>query len=232
MKLFGDVIINDGGMNMSIRGMHSELKLLDIITKNISRFGTPGYQKQIAVKTSFSEYIGSHAVEGITDTTPGRMRSSANPLDIIIENRGYFQVKGKNAIKLTRDGRFQLDKEGYLLSLNNEKVLGTDGEPIKFAQIPGDLKDIKVDEDGTINIYNRTYNQKETVGRLGIASEDGIPVRDVVVRQGFIEESNVNLADEFFNILPLRRNYEANKQAFILQNDNINKLLQMLGRPS
>lgn len=230
MKLFSGITVNEGGLNESIRGMRSEMKLLDLITFNITRFGKVGYQKKIPVKTSFAEFIGSHAVEGITDTSPGRMRLTGNPLDVVIEKSGYFQLEGKDGVKLTRDGRFEIDKDGWLRSLNKEKVLGSDGEPVFFDKIPGDYKDIIIDSDGTINLYNRKYAQKVFVGRLGVASEDGTPVRDVTVRQGVVEESNVVLADEFFNLIPIRRNFEANKQAFMIQNDNLNKLIQMLGR--
>lgn len=230
MKLFSGITINESGPNMSIRGMRSGMKLYDIITSNITGFNMPGYQKKVAVKTSFAEYIGSHAVEGITDTSPGRMLSTGNPLDMIIEESGYFQIQGKDTVNLTRDGRFEIDKDGYLVSLAQEKVLGADGEPIHFKEIPGEYKDIKVDDDGTINIYNKTFNKQFIIGKLGIASEDGTPARDAKVKQGIVEASNVNLADEFFSMLPIRRNFEANKQAFVLQNENINKLIQMLGR--
>ena len=230
MKLFAGITVNEGGMNMSVRAMRSEIKMFQLVTNNITRFGQVGYQKKIPVKTSFAEYIGSHGVDAITDTTPGRMRRTANPLDLILEKSGYFQVKGKETIKLTRDGRFEIDKDGYLVNLDSEKVLGADGEPIKFKTVPGELKDILIDPDGTINIYSRAMNAKIIVGRLGVASEDGTPVREVTVRQGYTEDSNVNLADEFFNILPYRRNFEANRQAFIMQSDNQNKLIQTLGR--
>lgn len=230
MKLFSGITVIDDGMNESIRGMRSGMKLLQLITNNITRFGVVGYQKKIPIKTSFAEYIGSHGVDAITDTTPGRMRLTGNPLDFIIETNGYFQVQGKDAIKLIRDGRFEISKDGYLITLDQEKVLGSDGEPIHFEKIPGNFKDIKVDPDGTINLYNKDYPKKIFVGRFSIASEEGTPIKEGVVRQGFVEESNVNLADEFFNMIPIRRNFEANKQAFILQSDNINKLIQMLGR--
>lgn len=230
MKLFSGITINESGPNMSIRGMRADMKLYDIITSNITGFNMPGYQKKVPVKTSFAEYIGSHAVEGITDTSPGRMLATGNPLDMVLEENGYFQLQGKDTVNLTRDGRFEINKDGYLVSLGQEHVLGSDGEPIRFKEIPGNYKDIKVDDDGTINLYNRTYNKKFIIGKLGIASEDGTPAKDAKVKQGTIEASNVNLADEFFSMLPIRRNFEANKQAFVLQSENINKLIQVLGR--
>jgi flagellar basal body rod protein FlgG len=232
MKLFGGITVVDDTKSIAVRGMRSQMKLLEMITTNISRFGMPGYQKKIPVKTSFSEYIGSHAVDGITDTQPGRIRRSGNPMDFALEEHGYFQSAGPNGIKLSRDGRFEINPEGYLINLNKEKVLGADGEPIRFQYIPGDLKDITVDSDGTVNLYNRTYKQKVIVGRLSIAAEDGTPAGEVKVRQGFVEDSNVNLADEFFNLIPIRRNFEAQRQTLIINSGNYDKLLQMLGRSS
>lgn len=230
MKIFGGITVNDSGINSSINSMRSEMKMLEIISDNIAHFGRPGYQRKIATKTSFAEYIGSHAVDSITDTAPGRFRQTGNPLDLIIENKGYFQIKGPKTIKLTRDGRFQFDKEGYLLSLGNEKVLGTDGEAIKFKRMPEDLSDIQISTDGTVCLYNKTYNQKEIIGKISVLNEDGSIASDISVKQGFQEDSNVDLTAEFFNLLPIRRTFDANKQAFMIQNENFSKLIQVLGR--
>ena len=230
MKLHGGISIADDGLNISVRGMHTQMKMMDIISRNITNFSMPGAQREIPIMTSFCEYIGSHGVNTIKDTQPGRMRQTGNPLDFIINHSGYFQIKGQHGVKLTRDGRFEIDKDGYLINLNKEKVLGSDGEPIQFHYIPGNLKDITLDEDGTINLYNKSYNRKEFVGRLSVSSEDGTPVQDVKVIQGFVEDGNINLMNETFALLPLRRNFEASRQSFIILNEQTNKLIQMLGR--
>lgn len=230
MKLFGDVTVNVNGMNGSVLGMYSQMKMLNAISQNIARFGQAGYQKQIPYKTSFAEYLGPFGIDTITDTNPGRMRASGNPLDCALQTKGFFQIQGSKTVRMTRDGRFNLDKNGYLLSLTNETVLGADGEPIKFTKIPGNLKDIKIEPNGGIYIYNRAMSQKEYVGKLSIASEDGTPLREFEVTQGYVEDSNVVLADEFFNMITLRRNFEGNRQAFIIQKENIDKLLQLMGR--
>jgi len=230
MKIFGGIVVNDSGMSASINSMRADMKMLDIISDNITHFGAPGYQRQIPIKSSFAEYIGSHAIDTVTDTNPGRIRQTGKPLDLSIENKGYFQIKGQKSIKLTRDGRFQLDKDGNLLNLNNESVLGVDGEPIKFKKIPDELSDIQISSDGSVFLYNRSYNAKEIVGKISVVNEDGSTASDISIKQGYEEASNVDLTSEFFNLLPIRRTFDANKQAFILQNDNFSKLIQVLGR--
>lgn len=230
MKLFAGISVQEGGIYDSIRGMRADMKMMDFITQNMMKFGQVGYQRQIPVKTSFAEYIGSHGVEAITDTSPGRFRLTGNPLDLIVAEKGYFQIQGQNSVEMTRDGRFKIDKNGFLVSLDDKKVLSASGETIHFAEIPQDYKDVKVDEDGSIYMYNRAYKQKIFVDKLGVASETGTLLDSAKVQQGYVEDSNVVMSDEAFNILPIRRNITANKQAFMIQNENMNKLIQMLGR--
>lgn len=231
MELFGGISVQDDGKTRSILAMNTQMKMLQMHTNNIANFGLPGFQKDIIVKNSFAEHIGVHALDKVKDTTPGRMRSTGNPLDLAINSRGYFQVKTPEGVKLTKDGRSKIDKDGYLVTVNDQHFLGSDGEPLKFSFVPYDHKDIKIDENGTINIYNRSYNSKELVGRMSIVSEDGTPIEGANVVQGYIEESNVNLAGEFFELMPVRRNFEANKQAYLLMKENVDKALQNLGKP-
>lgn len=230
MKLFGGITVQEGGIYESIRGMRAEMKMMDYITKNMMRFGQAGYQREIPVKTSFAEYIGSHGVESITDTSPGRFRLTGNPLDMVVRQKGYFQVQHNDSIELTRDGRFKINNEGFLVSLENKKVLSASGEPIQFESIPEKYKDVKVNEDGSIYLYNRAYDKRIFVDKLGIASETGTLLDSAQVSQGYTEDSNVVMHDEAFSLMPIRRNITANKQAFMLQNENKNKLIQMLGR--
>ena len=232
MKLFGGISIKDNAKTRAVQSMNGQLRQLKIITTNITNFGVVGYQRDIALKTSFAEYIGAHAVEPIKDTKVGRLRTTTNPLDLALEDKGYFQVEHQNGVRLTRDGRLSIDKEGFLRNVNGNRFLGADGEPLQLKTIPTDLKDLKVEPDGNMYIYNRALSQKDYMGRIGIAAEDGTPTTEVKVIQGYLEESNVNLQQEFFDVIPLRRNFEANKRVMIVLSENSQKLLQNLGKPN
>mgnify|MGYP006200332063 CR=1 FL=1 len=69
------------------------------------------------------------------------------------------------------------------------------------------------------------------VGALGVVSQDGSTAAEVDVKQGYVEDSNVYLQKEYTSIMPVRRQFEANRQLFIMQSDQLSKMIQELGRP-
>lgn len=230
MTLYGGVYFNDDGLSTSIRGMHLQTELLNISNNNITGFGKVGYQRQVPVVSSFAEYIGVNALSKVQDNSIGRVRKSNNPLDFAMGKEGYFQCQTPNGIKLTRDGRFKLDKNGSLLTLDGNKVLGSNGQPIKFNAIPDKLEDVKVNIDGTIQSLNPKTKQMDEVGQIAVATSNGTLSTQPDVRQGFVEDSNVSLSTEFLNIVPIRRNFDANRQMFITQNDELSRTIQELSR--
>lgn len=231
MVLRGYVYANDG-LTISVKAMHTEMTVLGVHTDNIANYAIPGYQKKEPVVTSFVEYLGPNAVDSATNTDIGRLRRTGQPLDLALASKGYFQrVNDKGSVELSRDGRFQLDKDGYLRSLDNKKILAADGTPLKFSIIPADLeKSVKVVNNGEVQVYNRKTGKMVSMGHLGIANETGSPANKVDVKQGMVEDSNVMLQQEYMAIMPLRREFEANRQMFIMQNDALSRMIQELGR--
>ncbi|HEY9687802.1 MAG TPA: flagellar basal body rod C-terminal domain-containing protein [Coleofasciculaceae cyanobacterium] len=229
--LRGYAYANDG-LTTSIKAMHTQMAMLNVHTDNIASFGIPGYQKKEAVLTSFAEYLGPNAMDTVVNTEIGRLRKSGNPLDLALNNKGYFQrINALGGVELTRDGRFQMDKDGYLRSLDGKQVLSAAGSPLKFPVIPQDLeKQVKISPTGEVLVFDPKKGQAVSAGRLGIANENGTAADTVDVKQGYVEDSNVMLQQEFVSVMPLRRQFEANRQLFIIQNDALSRMIQELGR--
>jgi flagellar basal body rod protein FlgG len=219
-------------MTVSTRGMMTPMAVLNVHTDNIANFGVPGYQRKDPIVTSFTEFLGPNGVDISTSTDIGRIRLSGNPLDLALSTPGYFQKVGTSgAIELTRDGRFHLDKDGYLRALDEKKVLGANGQPVRIPKVPYNLdKEFKIAANGDITVYDPKKGDKVFVGKLAVVSQDGAAAKEVDVKQGFIEDSNVYLAKEFVSVMPLRRQFEANRQLFILQSDGLSRMIQELGR--
>lgn len=231
MVLRGYVYANDG-LTISVKSMHTQLALLNIHTDNIANFGIPGYQKKEAVVTSFAEFLGPNAVDTATNTEIGRLRKSGNPLDLALNTHGYFQkVNAQGAVELTRDGRFKLDSEGRLRALDDKQILSSSGSPIQFSIIPKNLeKEVKIAPNGEVQVYDAKKGQMISMGKIGVANEKGVAATEVDIRQGYVEDSNVFLQQEYVAIMPLRRQFEANRQMFIVQNDALSRMIQELGR--
>ncbi len=232
MKLNSGIYYNDRGITQSIRAMHLQSEILGISNENVIGFDKIGYQRKEAVLSSFAEYIGPHALSTTIDDKVGRINISDSPLDIAIANKGYFQTQTKDGIKLTRDGRFKISQDGTLTTLEDAKVLSNSGVEIKFPFIPQDLKQIKIDKNGKISLFNPKTLKLIPVGTLGVVDTNGLVVMDPNIKQGYNEYSNVSLQEEFIKMMPIQRNFDANRQMFMLQNSVLGRAIQSLSQSS
>ena len=232
MKINGGIRYCEKGLTASLRAMHVQSELIGMYNENVTGFDKIGYQRKDPVVSSFTEFIGVHGLSQTVDDKVGRITMSDNPLDIALANKGYFQTQGENGVKLTRDGRFKLDKSGNLLTLQDERVLSAAGTPIQLPLVPEKIEDVKVDAKGIVSVLNRQTHKFELAGRLGVVDANGLVVTDPQVKQGYNEYSNVSLQDEFISMMPVIRNFEANRQIFMIQNQNLQKVISQLGTTS
>ncbi len=232
MQINGGVRFCEQGIKASIRAMHVQSEVLGMINENITGFDKIGFQRREPVVSAFTEYIGIHGLSSTIDDQLGRIMVSKNPLDISMANRGYFQVQTPEGVKLTRDGRFKFDKLGNLLNLEDNPVLSDAGMPIKLPVVPGNPSEVVVNSKGKISVYDKKTNEMLEAGYLGIVDSNGLAVLDPDVKQGYNEHSNVILQNEFLAIKPVVRNFEANRQIFLMESQNLQKVIQQLGSSS
>ena len=232
MIIKGGVRFCEKGLTASLRAMHVQSEIIGMYNDNVTGFDKVGYQRKDPVVSSFTEFIGVHGLSQTVDDKIGRIAMSEDPLDLALANKGYFQVEGNEGIKLTRDGRFRLDKEGNLLTLENERVLSNAGVPIKLPVVPEKLTDIKINATGMVSVLNRKTHKFEQAGCIGVVDTNGVAVLDPQVKQGYNEYSNVSLQNEFIGMMPIIRNFEANRQLFMIQNQNLQKVISQLGSAS
>jgi len=155
---------------------------------------------------------------------------SDNPLDLALAEKGYFQTMNADGTRLTRDGRFKLDKDGFLLTLEDDNVLSNAGVPIQLPVVPEQIKDVRVNSKGLVSVLNRKTNKFENAGYIGVIDSNGVIIVNPQVKQGYNEYSNVSLQDEFIQMMPIIRNFEANRQIFMIQNQNLQKVISQLGQ--
>ena len=232
MQINGGVRFCEQGLKSSIRAMHLQSEILGIVNENVTGFDKVGYQRREPVVSSFSEYLGVHALSQTIDDKVGRIINTKNPLDLALANKGYFQVQTPEGVKLTRDGRFKVDKYGYLLNLEDGHVLSDAGMPIQLPVIPKSADQIVVDPKGKISVYDLNSNKVFEAGFIGVVDSNGMAVLAPDLKQGYNEHSNVSLAAEFMSVKPIVRNFEANRQIFRMQSSNLQKVISQLGSSS
>ena len=229
MQINGGVRFCEQGMKASIRAMHVQSEILGMINENVTGFDKVGFQRREPVVSSFTEYIGIHGLSQTVDDAPGRIMVSKNPLDISMANKGYFQIQTPQGVQLTRDGRFKLDQFGNLLNLEDNPVLSATGMPIKMPVVPDNPSEVVVNSKGKVSVYNKETGSYLDAGHLGIVDSNGLAVLNPDVKQGYNEHSNVVLQNEFLAVKPVVRNFEANRQIFLIESSNLQKVISQLG---
>lgn len=230
MQINGGIRFCEKGLTTSLRAMHVQSELIGMYNENVTGFDKIGYQRKDPVVSSFTEFIGVHGLSQTIDDKVGRIQMSDNPLDLALAEKGYFQTMNADGIRLTRDGRFKLDKDGFLLTLEDDNVLSNAGVPIQLPVVPEQIKDVRVNSKGLVSVLNRKTNKFENAGYIGVVDANGVIIVNPQVKQGYNEYSNVALQDEFIQMMPIIRNFEANRQIFMIQNQNLQKVISQLGQ--
>jgi len=175
-------------------------------------------------------------VHGVrTAFEPGRIRITGNPLDVAIQNDGFFEVKTPDGVRYTRNGIFSLDSQRRLVTNLGHPVMGTKGE-IKVP--PGNIQinaegAIQVDGTpiGSIKVVEFPENampQKFAEG-LFVGGKPTVSARPQV-QSGHIEESNVNSLSEMVKMMQGMRSYESAQKLIQTMDRMTETAIQDLGR--
>lgn len=227
--------------NMLLVGLSRQVVLgreLDVVANNIANINTTGFKANGAV---FEEFIGKIARDGKmvdrdrkvsfvrdratwVDMTQGSMERTGNPLDVAVDGKGLIAVQTPNGERFTRNGAFQINSTGQLVTSEGYQVLG-DAGPITLQ--PTD-RDIRISADGTISArVGASATTEAQRGKLRLAkfdnpgllqkdgsstfsAPDGVtPQVDTESRfvQGSIEKSNVKSVMEMTHMIEVTRNY-------------------------
>jgi flagellar basal-body rod protein FlgG len=248
------------GLYTAFTGMVNSQKRLDVVSNNIANSQTYGYKKEGCTTQSFdamyaikikdrtvghlNENVGSVSLgvkigETYRNFEQGAFITTEAKYDFALSGKGFFNIEftdkqGNTSVMYTRDGSFQLDKDGYLLTKDGDYVLGASGGPIV---IPTNTTQVAVDELGNITADGEyidafaltdfeDYNYLEKYGENMFRAVDGATETDEVearVNQGYVEASNINPVQEMVEMITIAREYESGQKV-------INSIDEMLGR--
>jgi flagellar basal-body rod protein FlgG len=176
----------------------------------------------------------------------GNLQQSTNPLDMAIKGNGFFQIQMPDGtVGYTRDGSFQVDASGQLVTNNGYVV-----QP--GITIPPNAQSITIGTDGTVSVALPGQATPQPVGQIQLASfvnpagldpkgqnlfaetaasgtpNAGAPGANGLgsLQQGFVETSNVNVVEELITMIQTQRAYEMNSKAI----QTSDQMLQRLGQ--
>lgn len=202
-------------------------KRMDTTANNLANMTTAGFKVEHLVTREISEKPAT-AADNPTDIafadawmlqrdfSPGSLERTGNPLDFAIEGEGFFAIQTPGGEAFTRDGRFQLDEQGRVVTRNGDPVLG-DGGPITIDPLGGPIsvsREGSITQDGTVVGTLRVSNfatpaALEKIGSNLWRATDEQPqaATNSRVVSGFVEGSNVNAVLELTEMIEISRAY-------------------------
>jgi flagellar basal body rod protein FlgG len=172
-----------------------------------------------------------------TDLRQGTLRETGRPLDVALEGDGFLVVRTEQGDRLTRGGSLQLDRSGQLTDANGAPVLGDKGPIVASGgslELHGDgsvVVDGAMRRPAARRAGAQDRLQKAGAGRFQ-ALVDPQPVTDstVRVRQGRIEEPNVDPLIGMVDLVAIQRAYAANLDALHAMDGVLGTVVNQVGR--
>ena len=250
-------------------GMEGQQFKLDTISNNLANVATNGYKRggvvfedlmydslrqvgaassdQTQLPTGLQVGLGTRVSASTRNFSQGNLQQTGNNLDLAIKGQGFFQIQlPDGSTAYTRDGSFQLDAAGQMVTANGHVL-----QP--GITIPANAQSVTVAADGTVNVTLPTQAAPQSVGQLQLASfinpggldprgqnlfaetaasgapSAGAPGGDGRggLMQGFVEGSNVNVVEELVSMIATQRAYELNSKAIQTTDQMLARLGQL-----
>ncbi|MCB9228066.1 MAG: flagellar hook-basal body protein [Deltaproteobacteria bacterium] len=234
-----------------LSGAIAQEKTLEIIANNLANVNTIGFKGEAVTfkllepepyrnykdplppanyKIPFEELLPFHGnevnyvgVSGIhRDFTQGSPVETKNPLDLMIEGKGFFAFHTQDGMRYGRAGTLTLNQDGALVDKNGFPLIGEKGNIFLHG------KDISINPSGEIwqdgqymdKIQIFSFRNPEQLEKTGLnhffydGPDDGRELlKNPVIRQGYLESSNVNAIKNLTNMILAHRSFEAYQQA-------------------
>jgi flagellar basal-body rod protein FlgG len=241
-----DVIANNLA-NVSTSGFKKSRAVFeDLMYQTLRQPGAQSSQ-QTQLPTGLQIGTGVRPVATERIFTQGNMQQTGNSLDVAINGQGFFQVLMPDGTTgYTRDGSLHQDSQGQLVT--------SSGYPLQPAiTIPANAQSITIGSDGAVSVTQPGSTATTQVGSIQLANfinapglegkgeniyvesaSSGAPTTNApgangigVVRQGYVETSNVNVVEELVNMIATQRAYEINSKAIQSSDQMLQRLSQI-----
>lgn len=241
-----DVIANNLA-NVSTNGFkRSRAVFEDLVYQNVRQ---PGAQSSTDTRLPSGLQVGTGVREVATERlhTQGNLEETSNSKDLAINGLGFFEVDMPDGTTAySRDGSFQLDSNGEMVTSNGYKLSAG-------ITIPANATAISISSDGIVSVTQPSSSASTQVGQLNLAlfinpaglqsigqnlyqetDASGSPTETTpglngggTLSQGYVETSNVNVVEEMVSMIQTQRAYEINSKAVESSDEMLQRLTQL-----
>lgn len=230
--------------------MQTTTQWMDVLSNNLANSSTDGYKSDsisfadVLVKNIYADggsgkLLGSigngpEAVIERSDMKLGPVRSTGNPLDIVLQNtKEMLAVNADGQTMYTRDGALKIDPERYLVTQRGHRVLDDRGTPIQLqteglVQISPNGEVIQGTESiAKLGVFTGSFNKE---GNNLWSSGQPTRVTDPSIATASLEGSNVDVVSTMVDLIKINRHFEMSQKSIHSQDDMTGKLLEILKR--
>ncbi|MDR3299715.1 MAG: flagellar basal-body rod protein FlgG [Candidatus Accumulibacter sp.] len=250
-------------------GLDAQQTNLDVIANNLANVSTNGFKRgravfedllyqtlrqpgaqssqQTQIPVGLQLGTGVRPVSTARIHTQGSLQQTSNDLDVAINGAGFLEVllpDGNTAY--TRDGSFQRDSEGQIVTASGYTV-----QPA--ITIPADATSITIAKDGVVSVTTAGSNATTQIGTLNVTTfinvggllsvgenlfletaASGAPTPTTPGQDGagalvqyYVETSNVNVAEELVSMIQAQRAFELNSKVVTTSDTMLGRLTQL-----
>lgn len=250
-------------------GLDAQQTQLDVISNNLANVSTNGYKRSRAVfedllyqtmrpagtqatqqnqvPAGLTLGTGARPVATVRNYGQGTLQQTSSSFDVAVNGAGFFQVQlPDGTLAYTRDGSFQIDSQGQLVTNNGliidpgivvpegvrEVAIGQDG--VVTATVAGQTQPVQLGQLQLATFINPPGLQPLGQNLFGETAASGVPVVNVpglngagLINQGYVEASNVNVVEELVGMIQTQRAYEINSRAITTADQMLQRISQL-----
>ena len=234
-------IITNNLANVGTAGFRKESATIrsftEILNREVGGSGMTQSSYEIATAPGM-EVSGGLKTGSVTHNAQGSLKETGSPFDMALDDngRGYFTIQSEEGVRFTRAGNFHLSTDGYLVTAEGAKVMGHRG-PIQLHgsnfQVSNDgviSCDGKAIDKVLVSVFEGDGQMRRTGDNQFSANTSVRASNDFQLKQGYVEQSNVNAITEMVDMMMVTRNYEANQKVLQAHDKVLEKAVSEVGR--
>ncbi|TCS37713.1 flagellar basal-body rod protein FlgG [Paucimonas lemoignei] len=232
------------GFTIAALSMTNDMQRLSSISQNLTNALTPGYKREIPLTAAFASMVSGNgafsadlpSASGQIDMKQSALRHTGNPLDLAIENNGFFEIIRDGKAYYTRQGNFTLDPTGRLVTQSGDIVNGVSGDIRLTTSQP------TIDSQGNVIENGKPIGQLKIVhfedprmlqavgeGKFLQAGAAIKAEEKIALRQSHLETSNVNTAAEMVKMIETMRHFETGQKIIQMYDAMNERAISKLG---